>query len=95
MRFISDFRKINSINFSITNLGEETMSLNKENLNSNASKNHHIIQNLVDVIDQDDTLDELSKGKVLANLRKLRETKVNVLVTGATGSGKSSTINAL
>lgn len=32
---------------------------------------------------------------MLGNLNRLRQSKVNVLVTGATGSGKSSTINAL
>ena len=41
------------------------------------------------------TLDEESKSTVLRNLAKLKDTKVNILITGATGCGKSSTINAL
>lgn len=46
-------------------------------------------------IRNDDSLSESDKTIVLRNLTKLKETKVNILITGATGSGKSSTINAL
>ena len=35
------------------------------------------------------------KEKLLGNLLKLKKEKVNLMVTGATGCGKSSTINAL
>lgn len=35
------------------------------------------------------------KREILKNLFQLKNAKVNVLITGATGSGKSSTINAL
>ena len=38
---------------------------------------------------------EQEKNKYLKNFLYLREQKVNILITGATGSGKSSTINAL
>jgi len=40
-------------------------------------------------------LDEGKKNKILKNILNLKEQKVNVMITGATGSGKSSTINAL
>ena len=35
------------------------------------------------------------KAKFLRNIQKLKSTKINLLITGATGVGKSSTINAL
>lgn len=40
-------------------------------------------------------LDESTKEKLLKNILKLKNQKVNLMVTGATGSGKSSTINAM
>ncbi|MCL1987219.1 MAG: 50S ribosome-binding GTPase [Firmicutes bacterium] len=40
-------------------------------------------------------LDEKEKNKILAIFMKQREKKANVLITGATGVGKSSTINAM
>lgn len=39
--------------------------------------------------------DETTKKTLLENLLKLKDEKINLMVTGATGSGKSSTINAL
>ena len=38
---------------------------------------------------------ETEKNKMLKNVMKLKEKKVNIMITGATGCGKSSTINAL
>ena len=38
---------------------------------------------------------EENKSRLLKNIRKLKSEKINLLITGATGSGKSSTINAL
>lgn len=35
------------------------------------------------------------KQKLLLGLTRLKDTKINILITGATGCGKSSTINAL
>ena len=40
-------------------------------------------------------LDEETKNKLYNNIRKLKAEKINLLITGATGCGKSSTINAL
>ena len=40
-------------------------------------------------------LSEAEKTKRLSNLLKQRNKKVNIMLTGSTGSGKSSTINAL
>lgn len=57
--------------------------------------NKHFTDELIQAIHNDATLDEESKSTVLRNLAKLKDTKVNILITGATGCGKSSTINAL
>ena len=38
---------------------------------------------------------EVEKSKLIRNFLLLKEQKINVMVTGATGCGKSSTINAL
>ena len=40
-------------------------------------------------------IDKNSKEILLTNLEVLKKQKINILITGATGSGKSSTINAL
>lgn len=40
-------------------------------------------------------LPEAEKNKQLSRLLKARRQKINILLTGATGSGKSSTINSL
>jgi uncharacterized protein len=55
----------------------------------------HFTEDLINIFRDDLTLDEKSKTKIMRNLASLKETKVNILVTGATGCGKSSTINAL
>ena len=46
-----------------------------------------------DIMDAD--MPGSEKSKLLKNLFQLKEQKVNLMVTGATGCGKSSTINAL
>ena len=38
---------------------------------------------------------EAEKSKLMKNLLQLKNQKINLMITGATGSGKSSTINAL
>ena len=44
---------------------------------------------------QESSLSERDKNKILKNILHLREQEVNIMITGATGCGKSSTINAL
>lgn len=59
------------------------------------SKSTHFSDELAVVIGNDKTLPEDAKTTVLKNLARLKEQKVNILITGATGCGKSSTINAM
>ncbi len=40
-------------------------------------------------------LDETLKKKIFENILKMKKEKVNLMITGATGCGKSSTINAM
>ena len=55
-------------------------------------------KNFYDVM-QDDisnaNIPEQEKNKLLKNLFQLKSKKINLMITGATGCGKSSTINAL
>ena len=44
---------------------------------------------------QNADIPEAAKEKLLKNIAKLRKQKINLMITGATGCGKSSTINAL
>lgn len=46
------------------------------------------------IVNMDGISDEI-KSTMLKNIQKLKDTKINVMITGATGCGKSSTINAL
>ena len=55
----------------------------------------HFVDEIAQEINNDNTLTESAKVQVLKNLQRIKETKVNILITGATGCGKSSTINAL
>lgn len=52
---------------------------------------YEAIQN--DIMNAD--INEVEKNKMLKNVIKLKEQKVNIMITGATGCGKSSTINAM
>jgi len=40
-------------------------------------------------------ISEAEKSKLMKNFLQLKEQKINIMITGATGCGKSSTINAL
>lgn len=74
----------------------------KLKLNS-INNQHHLgafMQNLklddiINKIIEDLNLDEQAKAQVMRNFSNLNNKKVNILITGATGVGKSSTINAL
>jgi predicted GTPase len=68
---------------------------NQPQLQGTKMSNKHFTDDLVEAIQKDNTLNENAKNIVLRNLAKLKDTKVNILITGATGCGKSSTINAL
>ena len=58
---------------------------------TNAKNNQEFISKM----EHDIELPEAVKRKLIANLLLLKAKKVNLLITGATGCGKSSTINAL
>lgn len=53
-----------------------------------------IYQNMQDDI-ENANFDETTKQKLFQSIIKLKNEKVNLMITGATGCGKSSTINAL
>lgn len=59
---------------------------------------HEKMDELCDILEQEiiqsDT-DNVKKQEMLKKLRKFSNTKTNIMVVGATGCGKSSTINAL
>jgi predicted GTPase len=55
----------------------------------------HFTDDFADAITNDPTWSKTEKAQAMRNIKKLKETKVNILITGATGCGKSSTINAL
>ncbi len=42
-----------------------------------------------------ENMDEKTRQKLLWNLLRMKNQRINLMVTGATGVGKSSTINAL
>lgn len=58
-------------------------------------RNENLFEELEDQIINSDGITESEKQTILRNLIKAREQEVNILITGATGCGKSSTINAM
>jgi predicted GTPase len=56
---------------------------------------HNTFDQLVQQVEADKSIPEKQKSIILTNIAKLKETKVNIMIVGATGCGKSSTINAL
>jgi uncharacterized protein len=57
--------------------------------------NENLFADLADKVASDNGISEVDKNIIFSNLAKLKETKIHILVVGATGCGKSSTINAL
>lgn len=55
----------------------------------------HVIKDAIEDVNNDSSLTEQEKIRMIQNLQGLKKEKLNILITGATGSGKSSTINAL
>jgi hypothetical protein len=55
-------------------------------------------ENIYDAIQKDiinSNISEEDKNKMLKNVMRLKDQKINIMITGATGCGKSSTINAM
>ncbi len=74
---------------------EEAVSMERIEEQKNDASEH---KSVYDVMEQEITESDIpdkEKTRRLSNLLRLRNQKVNILVTGATGVGKSSTINAL
>lgn len=63
----------------------------EENINSREKSIYDLLEE--DIMRSD--IEDSEKTKKLSRLLKIRGEKVNIMLTGATGSGKSSTINAL
>lgn len=73
---------------------EVKISNRDDNISETEVKKKSIYDILEDEIMRADT-DDIEKTKQISKLLKIRGKKVNILLVGATGSGKSSTINAL
>ena len=58
-------------------------------------ENKQDLMDIVKSIASNSDLSEAAKRELLVQMNKLNDTKINILITGATGCGKSSTINAL
>lgn len=54
-----------------------------------------VIKQITEELLQDTSIPEDQKAQLLRNLTKLQKSKIHLLIVGATGCGKSSTINAL
>ncbi|MGP1571973.1 MAG: GTPase family protein [Moraxella sp.] len=53
------------------------------------------LKDVVDSVQNDPTISDEDKGKFLRNFNRLKRNKLNLMIVGGTGTGKSSTINAL
>lgn len=79
---------------SSSGFGDIFKSVNQKEQTSTSNKH----QNIYDALDEEIMKSDMSdadKAASISRLLKLRGQKVNILLAGATGSGKSSTINAL
>lgn len=59
------------------------------------NKDEDIFKSMENDILNSTEINEETKQKILANILNLKSKKLNLMITGATGAGKSSTINAL
>ncbi|MDQ7002712.1 MAG: GTPase [Ghiorsea sp.] len=57
-------------------------------------KENNIFKDMENDVNSSD-LDDITKKKLFENILNLKNKKVNIMITGATGCGKSSTINAM
>ena len=57
--------------------------------------NRQDLNDIVEEMANDSGISEPTKRQLMLKINKLNKTKINILITGATGCGKSSTINAL
>lgn len=53
------------------------------------------LEKVISEIEDDSNFSETQKQEIILKMGRLKNTKINILITGATGCGKSSTINAL
>lgn len=70
----------------------------EENAHENKSSKKKENKSIYDLLEEEimsADIPDAEKTKKLSHLLKIRGKKVNIMLTGATGSGKSSTINAL
>ena len=75
---------------------EENTVIPKTDENASDSKDEK--KSIYDILEEEimsSNISDADKTKRLSRLLKIRGKKVNIMLTGATGSGKSSTINAL
>ncbi|WP_298943922.1 GTPase [uncultured Psychromonas sp.] len=60
-----------------------------------ATQSKNLLSKLKEKLMSLDNLNDMDKRTILNNILKMEKKEINLLITGATGSGKSSTINAL
>lgn len=72
--------------------------MNSKNVNEKEKENVKMNTNIYSEIEEiinNANLSEEERSKLMASLIRLKNEKLNILITGATGCGKSSTINAM
>ena len=74
---------------------DEDDSFESEDSEKAKSTSHRSIYDLMEADIMASDISDSEKAKRLSYLIKIRNRKVNIILTGATGSGKSSTINAM